>query len=186
MTLQTPFAVIANLLFLCRKQVGIVAGDACEAAGAFPKTGAGVHLFDVAGHAVAAGRAERLHEGPPEHLQGKPGTEVKWLAPAPEHARVAAEMALLTHGVAQGGLQAPWVDDRGVPVVAGHACLALAHMQFAGPMAALAADGLTCKDRLPVAIQRTRQRVRVVAMAEKAPGQDRPLKEVTALCKAGR
>src|SRR5205807_1805659 len=71
---------------------------------------------------------------------------------------------------------------------AGHPLAALAelHVQFAGAVAALAADGETLENRLAVTVRRVGNVLGLVAVAEKAPGGDGPAKMLVARFVAGR
>src|SRR5262249_32220693 len=92
--------------------------------------------------------------------------------PPADDALLALEVALLADRLAQGVLQPGGVDDGVVAPRDLLARLPAADVQLAGAVAALAADGVAVEDRLPVAVERVRDVVRVVAVAEQAAGRD--------------
>ncbi len=82
------------------------------------------------------------------------------------------QVTLLAHRVAQGRLESGRVHDR---PCRGRARRLLAHMQFAGAVATLAADGVTAEGRRRVPIRRPGDRDHLVGMAEQALGLHGPL-----------
>jgi hypothetical protein len=130
-----------------------------------------VHLLDVTGDAVAAGPFAGGDEDAPHAVERLAGAVVERFLPAPHDALAAAEVALLADGLAQRRVELGGVDD-------GKAVLRGPDVQLPRAVTALAADGVTLKDRLPVGVQRVGVGVGVVAVAEQAPRHDRPLEQV--------
>src|SRR5262249_15075580 len=108
-------------------------------------------------------------------------------AAAAQDAELAVEVALLADGLAQGRLEAPRVDDGVVQLpLPGLAALVPADVQLAGAVAALAADGVTTEDGLPVAVDGVLDRLGPVGVAEHAHGHDRAVEVGVVLAVAGR
>jgi hypothetical protein len=81
-------------------------------------------------------------------------------------------MALLTDGIAKRWFQVGRVDDRHVQAV--DDCRSCA-VKLTRPMTTLTADRMTSKDRLSITVDRTRDRLDLVRVAEEARRLDRPV-----------
>src|SRR5262249_11137690 len=157
-----------------RQRVRVVTRDAAELPPALLVAAAGHHLLDLADRPPAAGLRGRRHEHRPEQVQRQPRPVVERLPAAPEDAHLPLQGALLADGLAQGRLQVPRVDDARIHTKDRLAALAPGDVLSAGPVAALAADGVAAEDRRLKAVDRVLDGQGLVAVAEQALGTDRP------------
>ncbi|HEX3448986.1 MAG TPA: hypothetical protein VHS97_12070 [Isosphaeraceae bacterium] len=173
-TLETPIPVIRNLLGGGRKMVWIVARNAPEPTATGAKAIALVHLFKLADKTVF-GLVRRLNEHRPEAKKRQPGSIV-FISPTNAHnPRITGQVALRTDVIPERGLQIGRIDDRHV--------LAVDHrgtgdVQFAWPMTALTADGVTLEDWQSILVSWACHRLDPVRMAEQAIGLDRPVEVI--------
>ena len=148
---QAALAVVGGLGRRRRQPVRVVARDAAELALARAETATRFHLLDLPDRLELASVAVLPEEDRQEPVQRQARAEVEKLTARPGEAERALEMALLTDRFPQCGGQIGRVDDRQVGL--GRRPTPL-HVQLAGAVAALAADGVALEDRRLVAVQR--------------------------------
>jgi hypothetical protein len=153
MALLTLAAKVGNPFLWRGNPMRVVAGGAAQSAAAFLVTTAELHLLDVP-HGLAG-----LFTGATKHREelcrGKSWTEVKRAATQPVDPLVANEMALFTDGRTKRGLKVTRIDDGQIHPVDD---LLPSYVEFAWPVAPLAADRLASKEGFFVAIDRHRYR----------------------------
>jgi hypothetical protein len=147
MTSEAAAAVIGYFLFRLRQSMRIMTGNAAELPLAVPKTAAAVNLLGMAARFLAVGKLFRANEHRQKKVQGQPGPIIEPLAPAPQDPDFALEVALLANGITQSRSKRAGVDNRPVCFLT---ALDGLNVQFAGPMAAFAADRVATEDRQPI------------------------------------
>ena len=112
-----------------------------------------------------------------KQVQRQARTVVEHIPAPPSHPGDSLKVTLFANRVAQGGIEPAGVHNRrpvGVVLIAG---LPGPHVQIAGTVAALAADGHALEDRRAVAINCVRDRLDRVGVAKQARRLGRPLEQ---------
>src|SRR5262249_8182975 len=112
-TFQAGGAIVPLTLLGSDMDVRVVASGAAhlQLADRTPNAFALVHLLDVVARLGVLAALPRLNEHCPEVVQGQTGPIVEQAPSRTEDARLAFQMALFAHRVAQSGRQAAGVDD---------------------------------------------------------------------------
>src|SRR5262249_53407463 len=145
-----------------------------------------VHLLDLAHGFVVEDDPLLPHEHRAEPVQRQPRPIVERVTAITHNASRSLQMALLTNALSQRRRQVPRIDNRVIESGVARFLPAPGHVQLAGTVAALAADGRPRQNRLAVAIHRVIYRPCIVRMAEQALPVDRTLKMEVRLLVAGR
>src|SRR5262249_44511729 len=146
-----------------------------------------MHLLDRANELVPLAELRQPHKIGDEQVPGESRPVFPNASAAPRDALLPLEMALLTNFLAAIRCQTPGIDNGVIRLACNRkAGLALGLVQFAGAVAALAADGLALKNRLAVAVHRVGHVVGLIAMAKQTVRCDRPAEMRIATLVAGR
>ena len=171
---QAAVAVIRHLLGRRRQLVRVVAGDAAQGALALAEAAALRELLGVVDVRVLAGRGRR-DEARHEFLERQARPVVGPLPAVAVDLLRPAQVALIADVIPEGRRQVARVDDRGARARHLHR---LADVEFARPVAALAADRVAPEDRRAIAALGPLDVLDPVGVAVQAPRGDLPAEVV--------
>src|SRR5438876_4085083 len=140
---QAAFPVVVYAFRSRGKLVRIVTRDTAHLAAAGNEAAAGMHLLHLADELPGLRLTCRPYKHGHEKVQRQTRAKVEHAPAAAQNADLSLKVTLLANRFAQGWLQVTRIDDGGIDDVGRlFTPLMAAYMQFAGAVAALAADGI--------------------------------------------
>jgi hypothetical protein len=182
MTLQTAMPVIGCFHRGSGKVMRIVARNTAELTLASLEASTLAHLFKLADE-TALCLLRRLDKHSPELLQRQPRPVVLLLPKSPQNPLVAYEMALRADGIPKSGREISRVNDRKVLTAFDRR---RRDVELARSVAAFTTDRVTLKDRRPILVDWTCDKLNPISVAEQTAGSDRPVEMVVVHFKSRR